>query len=81
MFNFVLFATACMLVSCGPHIINTALSVYVLRIITLIEYYMAFHVGSVLAKHRLLITFKLLTLYCVKMLTAFWRDVVSLRIF
>ena len=49
--------------------------------ITLIEYYMAFHVGSVLVKHRLLITFIPLTLYCVKMLPALWRDVVSLRIF
>ena len=65
MLYFVLFATVCMLVSCGPHVINTALNVHVLRITTLIEYCMAFHVGSVLAKHRLLITFILLTLYCV----------------
>ena len=68
MFYFDLFATACMLVSCGPHIINTAY-VYVLRIITLIQYYIGFHVGSVLVKHRLLITFTPLTRYCAKMLT------------
>ena len=32
---FILFALACMLVSCGPHIINTALNMYVLRIISI----------------------------------------------